>query len=400
MLKIATQEKANADAKAKTDAEAERLRKAKEAADAKIAADLAAKNKLATDAKAKADAEAEKIRKAKEAADAKIAADLAAKNKVAADAKALADAETDRLRKLEEDKAKLEGSKSAEDKQLDYMIQVNEDASKNQEKALSKLEIIKAEKNKELNELINKNNLSDQGIVSEPKVFKSSANANRELESLKLEMLENARTQTNLINQAEIAYKERLKKIPNKNDAINLDFQKRIERLKTEKLNSDKQNAELLLELERIKSLTEIERKRSIKRAVYEDTKELFNKDRAALRAIKESTTKTTQVFKPADFNYGDTNQSNTQIFKKLENVQEGFYLVVASHREEAKRDEFLKKAIQAGQSNIDFFYNQSQSKYYIFYQKFDSIEEANQAMQNKGNKPFNGNMIVIKVEK
>lgn len=414
--KEAADAKALADAKAKEAADAERARIAKEAADAKAIADAKAKEaaeaervrrakaladaKAIADAKAKADAEEERVRNAKEAADAKIAADLAAKNKAAADAKAVADAEAERLRRIEEENAKKEVSKSVEDKRLDDMIQVNEDANNNQAKALSKLEAIRAEKNKELNDLINENNLSDKGIVSEPKAFKSVSAANRELESLKLEMLENARTQGNLISQAEAAYNERLKKIPNKNDAINIDFQKRIDKLKADKRDTDKQNADLLTELERIKALTEIERKRRIKRATFEDTKDIYNKDRAALRAIKETTTKTNQVFKPEDFDYGDNNQANTQIFKKLENVPDGFYLVVASHREEAKRDEFVKKAIQAGQSNIDFFYNQSQSKYYIFYQKFDSIEEANQAMQGKGNKPFNGKMVVIKVEK
>ena len=62
------------------------------------------------------------------------------------------------------------------------------------------------------------------------------------------------------------------------------------------------------------------------------------------------------------------------------------------------KRDEFLRKAVAAGQANIDFFFDVNTSKYYIYYQKFDDIESAKSATELKGSKPYNGNMYTVKV--
>ena len=107
-------------------------------------------------------------------------------------------------------------------------------------------------------------------------------------------------------------------------------------------------------------------------------------KDRASLKQIKEQRHTTGQTFKPEDFNYGDEDQANMQIVKNVENIEPGFYLVLAVHKDPAKRDEFLRKAIQAGQTNIDFFYNVATSSYYIYYQKFDEIGDANTAMETK----------------
>jgi hypothetical protein len=73
---------------------------------------------------------------------------------------------------------------------------------------------------------------------------------------------------------------------------------------------------------------------------------------------------------------------------------------VLAIHKDEAKRDDFLKKAIQSGQKNIDFFYNAGNSSYYIYYEKFDDLGLANTALDAKGNKSYNGKMTIVKVDK
>ena len=72
----------------------------------------------------------------------------------------------------------------------------------------------------------------------------------------------------------------------------------------------------------------------------------------------------------------------------------------MAAHKDVAKRDAFITKAIQAGQTNIDFFYNASNGTYYIYYQKLTEIQDATKAMEAKGSKPFNGKMVIVKVEK
>ncbi|MGH2665261.1 PorP/SprF family type IX secretion system membrane protein [Flavobacterium sp.] len=427
--------KADADAKAKADAEAERLRLAKEAADAKVKADAEAKSqadaekarlakeaadakaKADADAKAKADAEAERLRLAKEAADAKVKADAEAKSqadaekarlakeaadakaKADAEAKAKADAEAEKLRLEAEAKAKLDANKTAEDKQLDYLSQVIDDSKKNQSESLARLDSIAKSKENELLELRRVNDLSEQGIVSEVKEYQSTSAANRALEVLKAEIEENNKNTNNFISEYEKLYKERIIKVPNKNDIVNQNYLKTINQLKAEKIATDKRNADLLAKLERIKTETDIEKKRRIKQAKFDNNQTKYLKDRETLKQIKLATTPNSKVYKPEDFDFGEEDLSNMQIVKNIENIDKGFYLVVAAHKDEVKRDAFIKKAIESGQTNIDFFYNVSTSTYYIYYQKFSDIQDATRANELKGNKPYNGKMVIVKVE-
>ena len=389
-------DEAAADAKTKADAEAERLRLAKEASDVKAQADKLARDGAAADAKAKADAEAERLRLAKETSDLKAQADRLAKDKAAVDAKAKADAEAERLRLLEEEKARLTAAKTTEDKESDYLKELLEDSKKNQSKSISKLDSIAAAKEKELNELKQEN---ITGVYKQAK-FLSTAAANRALETLKLEIAENARAQSEFINQFEINANARLKKIPNKSDLVNQNNIRTIEQLKAERLRTEKLSFDLIAKLERVKLETEIEKKKRIKQALFDDTAEKFAKDKATLKRIRDNTPRSTVAFKPTDFDYGVNDSSGTQIIKKIDNVEAGYYLVLAVHKDEAKRDAFLTKAVAAGQTNINFFYNVSTSTYYIYYEKFDEINDATKVLEAKGNKPFNSRMSIVKVDK
>ncbi|WP_310555318.1 PorP/SprF family type IX secretion system membrane protein [Flavobacterium sp.] len=404
LAKVAADAKAAADAEAerlkkltedKAKADAERVRLAKEAADAKAKADAEAERLRKADATAKA--EAERVRLAKEAADAK-AKQEEEKARKEADAKAKADAEKERLRLLEEEKARALAAKTEGDKETDYLKELLVDSKKNQTKSLSRLDSIAAAKARDLQDLKDEN---EKGIVKEPKAFQSTVAANKALESLKKEISDNAKTQSEFITQYEDLYKNRLKTVPNKNDLVNQNYLKEIERLKSEKTLSDKRNTDLITKLEEIKIETEIERKKRIKRAAFDDSGAKYAKDRATLKQIKESTIRSATPLKPEDFDFGDNDQATgTQIVKNIDNVDNGYYMVVAVHKEEAKRDEFLRKAVAAGQTNIDFFYNVSTSTYYIYYEKFDEIQIATKALESKGSKPFNGKMTIVKVEK
>ena len=73
--------------------------------------------------------------------------------------------------------------------------------------------------------------------------------------------------------------------------------------------------------------------------------------------------------------------------------------MILAVHNSVEKRDQFLTKAVQAGLTDINFFYNVTTSKYYIYYEKFDGLQEATKALESKGTKPYNGKMAIVKVE-
>ncbi|MCL9809970.1 PorP/SprF family type IX secretion system membrane protein [Flavobacterium luminosum] len=381
----AEQEQAQAAAKAKAEAEV------------RAKAEEAARLKAESEAKAKEEAD----RKAREAAEAKAKEEEAARKKAEAEAREKA-REEERLRKEAAERAKLEANKTAEDKEIENLTQVIDDSKKIQNQNVDKFKALVDAKQRELLELRKENDLTEQGVVIQTKEveFQSASAANRAIENLKSEISQSTQEQARFIQEFEALAIARLRTVPSKNDLINKSYAEALLKLKTEKATTDKQNQELIAKLDQIKAEIEVEKKRRIKRAQFDSTQDKYLKDRATLKQIKETTSPTGQQFKPTDFDYGDEDQANMQIVKNVENIQPGFYLVLAVHKDPAKRDEFLKKVIQAGQTNIDFFYNVATSSYYIYYQKFEEIDEATSAMNEKGSKPYNGKMVVVKVEK
>ena len=119
----------------------------------------------------------------------------------------------------------------------------------------------------------------------------------------------------------------------------------------------------------------------------------------ATLNQIKQNTPVSSTPFKVEDFDFGEELGNNIRILKDVKNAENGFYLVVAVHSDVAKRDEFLAKTVASGQADISFFFDVNTSKYYIFYQKFDSLNEARNGLQSKDSKPYNSKMTIVKIE-
>ncbi len=410
----ALQAKLAADAKAKADAEALRVkqaaeekakadaeaRQAKLAADAKAKADMeAAQAKLLADAKAKADAEATEKMKAEEETRQLRLAEEAREAKLLADAKAKADAEALQARLAAEAAAKAAATpKDDTAKAIENLTQSLENSSKVQKDLLSQFNTTVANKQRDLNDLREENDLSEKGIYKEPKPFKSVAAENSQLEALKGQLADASRMQKEEIAKLTNLYNERLKKVPNKNDALNKAYLDKINELKAAQLKMEQDSAVLLSNLERIKTETEIEKKRRIKRAAYENDQGRYAQDVAALKRIKETTKLSSTPLKASDFDFGE-DQSNMQIIKNIKNSDNGYYLIIAVHNSVEKRDEFLRKAVAAGCTDVNFFYNVTTSKYYIYYDKFDGLPEATKALEAKGSKPYNGKMAIVKVE-
>ena len=412
---LAQQAKEAADAKSKVDALAQQ---AKEAADAKAKADAVAQAQKVADAKAKADALAQQ---AKEVADAKAKTDALAQAQKVADVKAKADALAQQAKQADDAKAKGDAlaqvqkaadakTKAAAEeklatvtndenaKSMDDLAKVLDQSKNRQKQLLGQLETTVSNKEKELKELKDENDLSEKGIFKEPKPFKSITEENKAIEALKQQIIEENEQQNKKIKDLDNLYKERLTKVPSTNDAINQNYKNTIEQLKSEQSKVISSNKELISSLEKIKVDTEIERKRRIKRAAFVNADDKYTQDVATLKRIKETTSLSTTPLKPADFDFG-AEQLNTQILKNINNVEKGYYLVIAVHNDVAKRDAFLTKVVSAGQTDVNFLYDVNSSNYYIYYDKFKNFEEAQKALSNKGDKPYNGKMAVVKVE-
>ncbi|RVT79892.1 type IX secretion system membrane protein PorP/SprF [Flavobacterium sufflavum] len=400
--KLLADEKAKSDALAQTKLAAENKAKAdaqaKLLADEKAKADALAQAKLAAENKAKADAQAKLLADEKAKTDALAQAKLAAENKAKADAQAklLADA------KAKADsiaQAKLAISPNDElAKSMENLINLIKEFKTKQLELLKKLDGTVSNKEKDLKDLKEENDLSEKGIFTQPKPFKSVTAENNALFSLNSEIDQLIKTQKDKITELENLYKERLKKGHNKTDEASQHYLQSIESLKDDQTKLIQTNTKLLTSLEEIKKETEIEKKRRIKRASFENDDSRYLKDLEALKRIKETTPVSKNNFKPEDFDYGDE-QANMQILKKIKNTDAGYYLIIAVHNDSSKRDEFLTKTVSAGQKDINFFYDVNTSKYFIYYNRFDNIEEAKRALSSKGSTPYNGKMIIVKVE-
>ncbi|WP_298238094.1 PorP/SprF family type IX secretion system membrane protein [uncultured Algibacter sp.] len=415
--------KAEAEAKAKHDAIAKQ--KADEAA--RIKAEQEEKVRLARVAKQKAAAEAKAKREQEEAA--RLKAEQVVKEKFAEQARVKA-LENERARLAEEARLKAEQEAQAQkDKEVQPEIVAEEiigminldgvmvpaprdretremngitvltnNSKLEQQDLLTQLQQKIASKQKDLDDLKEENDLSEQGIYSAPKAFKSISAENAAMAAIQLNLDNVIKSRDLNIKELETLYNERLKTVRDKRDVTNQYYANKIQELKSEQAQAIKTRSSLLANLETIKVATEIERKRRIKRAAFDNDQVRYQKDRAALKQIKEYTPISSEPLKPENFDSGEV-LSNIQILKDVNNVENGYYIVVAVHSSIEKRDEFLRKAVAAGQSNIDFFFDINTSKYYIYYQKFNSIDAANQSLNSKGSEPYNVNMSMVKIE-
>ncbi len=267
-----------------------------------------------------------------------------------------------------------------------------------QQEVLSRLTVTIAKKEQDLLALKQENDLSEKGIYTEPKPFKSSAAENGELESLKTEFTEITKNQKDKIRELENTYTEKVKKGNPEDESLLKTYSKTIQNLKEEYLAAVQANVELNQSLQKIQEATEIEKKRRIKRASFMNVDDRFAQDSATLKRIKETTPVSAIPLQSKDFDSGEE-QPEVQIVKTVKNVPSGYYVVIAVHNEVAKRDDFLTKAVASGQQNLNFFYDANSSKYFIYYDSFDTIEAAKQALNSKGSLPYNGKMSIVKVE-
>ena len=117
------------------------------------------------------------------------------------------------------------------------------------------------------------------------------------------------------------------------------------------------------------------------------------------LDRIKQNTSISSAPINVEDFDFGEELGTNVSILKDVRNTENGYYLVIAVHSDVAKRDDFLRKTVALGQFDIIFFFDVTTSKYYIYYDKFDGIEDARNAIQSKESKPYNSKMSLVKIE-
>ncbi|MAX71277.1 MAG: hypothetical protein CMC76_09290 [Flavobacteriaceae bacterium] len=420
--------KKEADKQAKLLAE----QKAKEEADAKKLAEQQAKEeeekakaitetraKILAEQKAKEEAEKQARllaeQKAKEEAEeqAKLLAEQKAKEEAEEQARLLAEQKAkeeaeEQARLLAEQKAKEEAEKQANEelvtnptddlgKSMQAIAKSTEASKEQQNDLMDRYNDIINIKDEDLKALKEENDLSDQGIKVQPRPFKSVTAENNELNAIKSELDKIIEERNKEIKDLEELYDERIANT--ELDEVNLFYKKKIDRLKDEQLKAIKTRSQLETKLEEIRVATEFEKRRRIKRAAFDNEEDRYAQDRAALERIKRTTETKETPYTAEDFDYGEELGNNIKILKNIKNVESGYYLIIAVHSNPQKRNEFVTKVVESGRSDVDFFHDVATSKYYIYYEKYDSIQSANNALKSKGNRPYNGKMSIVKIE-
>ena len=381
--RIIQQARVEAAAKEKAEQEAKKAAEAKAIADAEKAK---AEEQARRDAEVLAKAEAEKAKAEEQArllAEAKALADTEEAARLEAEAKAAAEASSPTV---------LDDNMAAS---VDAIDKLTEDSNA----LMARFQAAIENKNKDLIDLKEENDLSDQGIVTDPKPFKSVTAENNAIEAIKADLDEVIKKREIRIKELEELYDENQRFATIVNDTVMLFYKNTIKKLKTEQLKSIQSKALLTATLKDINEATEFERKRRIKRAAFDSEKDRNTQDKATLQRIKQTTPLSSEPLKEADFDFGEEQSGNIQILKNIKNIEEGYYVILAVHGAVDKRDDFLTKVVATGEKNIDFFYDVNTSKYYVYSQKFETIEEANDALKSKGSKPFNGKLSIVKAE-
>ncbi|MEM5566180.1 hypothetical protein WNY78_13755, partial [Psychroserpens sp. AS72] len=394
-------------AKAQADAQAKLLAEQKAKAQADAQAKLLAEQKAKQEADAQAKLLAEQKAKQEADAQAKLLAEQNAKKEADAQAKLLAEQKANEEADAEatllaEQKAKEELISNAQDDISRSMYEISqqaEESKKAQTKLLQDFDAIIEVKNEDLKDLKEENDLSEQGITVGPKPFKSITEENNKLEIIKSQLDDVINNRNNKIKELKALYDDKYKADTITNDEVYLYYQKALNRLESEQLKATQARIDLDTRLAEIKIATEFERRRRIKKAAFDNEEERYSQDRAMLENIKQSTTLTTTPITKDDFDFGEEQSGNIQILENVQNVDNGYYLVLAVHSDISKRNDFITKVVASGRSNVDFFYDVKTSKYYIYYDKFESIDQANQALESKGNRPYNQKLSLVKIE-
>ena len=284
-------------------------------------------------------------------------------------------------------------------KSLKEVTKLTDDSKAEQLKLLKEFDDIITIKDKDLKDLKEENDLSDKGITVKPRPFKSVTAENNALNTIMSDLDNVIINRNDKIEQLQQLNDERSKVAGFKADEVTVYYKKEIKRLQSEQLSAVNTKTTLESRLEIIRLATEYEKRRRIKRAEFDNEDDRYSQDRAMLQNIKRTTELSNTPLKAEDFDFGEDQGSNIKILKNINNVESGYYLIIAVHNDVKKRNDFVTKVVASGRTNIDYFYDLNTSKYYIFYDKFDSINQANEAMKSKGSRVYNIKMSLVKIE-
>lgn len=284
-------------------------------------------------------------------------------------------------------------------KSLSDLVLQTEQSRTEQSQLLKELETAVAIKDQDLKDLKEENDFSEQNIYVEPKPFKSISAENEKIEQLKINLDTVILRNKKKIVLLESLLQDRVNAFNDPNDETNRYYKNLITQLKSEQEKAIRNRESLVSSLEQINIATGFERKRRIKRAVYDNDEDRYAEDKKMLNSLKANVSLRETPLVVEDIDFGRERNNNIQILKNIRFAESGYYLVLGVHSDVSKRDEFLVQVISSGYKEVDFFYDVNTSEYYIYSKRFNSINEAENALRTKLDKPYNQKITIYKIE-
>ncbi|MFK7000873.1 LysM peptidoglycan-binding domain-containing protein [Flavobacterium oreochromis] len=211
------------------------------------------------------------------------------------------------------------------------------------------------------------------------------------VQQLKQDLVENRRIivgvmhKVQKINQQENQeYKKKVREQLSDRDQITLNQMKRLDHDLTIK---EERKENLLSKINDLESEKKIVLKRKIAKATFysaearefDDKLALVKLERAQKEIPKEQNSEIVTLEEKRKILNDNTNEESTKIevINNLPELETGYYLVANTFTESIERDEFALRLSYSGERQTKFFYNINNFGYYVYTNKFQTLEEA-----------------------
>lgn len=306
----------------------------------------------------------------------------------------------------------LEDSNGSSVEKLKIVLEANKNI---QAVLVSKLQSLVTNMREDV-ETLKRQEISDAGTSQklERQSVENLVKTNEMLQTLKKDLSENRKAYTGIMNDvmrvsvdAKNEYtrksRENNKKSP---DVVALD---EIKKLQVEQNKNEKLNQVLFKKVEGINTERESIVKNKMKLATFYSEEARTFDDKMALEKLKrykktaESESKENQ-FKNPERNTKSTVKKNSKtidisVIQNLNEVKNGYYLVLGVFKDAKERDSFVMKLIDSGESTATFFYNVNSFTYYVYAKTYDSVNSILKAYKESENTKYHDNMLVVKIE-
>ncbi len=174
--------------------------------------------------------------------------------------------------------------------------------------------------------------------------------------------------------------------------------------LENEQKLVDKQNEELLTELDKLFSEKENVLKEKMQKASFYSEESRKFDDKLALvklnrykEKIKNDPNFTTEETQISSNNFTSSNLVSIEVVENLKEVKDGYYLVVGKFLEASERDKKIIELINSGATDTSFFYNFNTLSYYVYAQIAPNAVSALKFFNQHQNKPLYNDLLIVR---